>query len=77
MTPRGEKNMRLHLVKNYLTVSLLPSEMYSDKNCYLNFLLPFAISADLISNGYPDSYYIDGIFCGYSQAIQERFGMAS
>ena len=28
------------------------------------FLASFAISADLMSNGRPDSYYIDGIFCG-------------
>jgi len=39
------------------------------------FLASFAISVDLMWNGYPDSCYIDGIFCGFSQAIQERCGM--
>jgi hypothetical protein len=41
------------------------------------FLAYFAISVDLMWNGYPDSCYIDGIFCCFSRAIQGKMWDAS
>jgi len=41
------------------------------------FLTSFAISADLMSNGHPYSYYIDGIFCSLFSSHPRKIWGAS